>query len=240
MVVTVEEFRSRLNALKIEAGFAIAVSGGRDSMALARLAAEYAVKTGNSVLALTVDHGLREESGAEAKRVADWCAAIGLAHKTLIWTGEKPKTGIQEAAREARYGLLVRAAQEAGFDALLTAHSADDQAETIFMRLTRGAGPRGLSAMREVTYIAAGAGERIRLVRPLLRYSRARLTSTVKAYGQRYVDDPSNDDPVYERIRTRALLAALGQQNILTQKSLLRCADRMRKAEQRGGFIKCP
>jgi tRNA(Ile)-lysidine synthase len=231
--VTTEEFGARLKALNIRSGFAIAVSGGRDSMALVRLAADYRVGAAVPILALTVDHGLRKASAAEAAQVADWCEKAGLPHKTLVWTGDKPTSGIQEAARHARYRLLASAVQEAGLDTLLVAHSADDQTETVFMRLARGAGPRGLSAMQETAFIAAGAGAPVRLVRPLLGCSRAQLTATVRAFRQPYVDDPSNDDPGFERIRTRALLAALEEQKILTQKALLRSAGRMRKAERR-------
>jgi len=231
--VTGEAFVVRLKALNIEKRFAVAISGGRDSMALARLAADYNAQSGVPILALTVDHGLRPEAASEAAEVAGWCEKAGLRHKTLVWVGEKPTAGIQEAARKARYHLLAGAAAEAGFDALLTAHSADDQAETVFMRLSRGAGPDGLCAMQDTTFIAAGAGAPLRLIRPLLGFSRAQLTATVEAFNQPYIDDPSNDDHRYERIRTRALLAALEEQGLLTQKALLRSAARMQKTKQR-------
>ncbi len=230
--VTAEFFAARLAALGVDQDFTIAVSGGRDSMALARLATLYAKALGIGVTAFTVDHGLRPESADEAAQVSKWCKTIGLQHRILVWNGEKPKTGIQEAARNARYKLLARAANEHGFDTILTAHSADDQAETVFMRLARGAGPTGLAAMRPVGRVADGAGEPVRLVRPLLSVSRAQLTATVAGFDQAFVDDPSNDDPGYERIRTRALLAALQEQELLTQTELLRTADRMQVATQ--------
>lgn len=231
--LTAEWFGARLEALDLTTGFAIAVSGGRDSMALARLSAAYARKTGARVLALTVDHGLRPESVKEAAQAAAWCEAAGLEHRLLHWDGDKPASGVQDAARRARYGLLVRAAEEAEFDALLTAHSADDQAETLFMRLARGAGPQGLAAMAEESSIAAGAGAPIRLLRPLLTVSRAAMTATVESFDQPYADDPGNDDPVFERVRTRALLAALEQQGLLTRAALLKTASRMADATQR-------
>lgn len=199
-------------------------------MALARLSAAYAKSNNVSVLALTVDHGLRPESAREAAQVAAWCAAAGLRHRTLAWNSEKPTTGMQEAARNARYGLLARTAQAEGRYAVLTAHSADDQAETVFMRLARGSGPRGLAAMGEAAWIATGADDPIRLLRPLLSVSRANLTATVTAFNQPFVDDPSNDDPAHERIRTRALLAALEEQGLLTQRALSRTAARMQTA----------
>ncbi len=227
------EFAARLSVLQLDSGFAIAVSGGRDSMALARLSALYAEKTGVSVLALTVDHGLRPQSASEAALTAQWCKASGLAHRILAWTGEKPTTGIQEAARHARYHLLATACNEAGVGALLTAHSASDQAETFFMRLARGAGPAGLAAMAEETQAAADASASVRLIRPLLAYSRARLTATVKSFGQAFVDDPSNDDPGYERIRVRAKLAQMENDGVLSAEALLRTVARQRAAARR-------
>ena len=121
------------------ARFAVAISGGRDSMALACLSAEYARNNDAHVLALIVDHGLRENSKEEAAQTVKWCEALGLEAKLLRWEGEKPTSQIQEQARAARYRLLASACNEAGVDTLMTAHSADDQAETVFMRLARGA-----------------------------------------------------------------------------------------------------
>ena len=231
--VTLEEFSARLSALKAPRRFAIAISGGRDSMALAQLAAAFARDGGAKVFAFTVDHGLRSEAAEEAAKVADWCAALDLHHETLVWRGQKPTTGVQAAARSARYRLLATAAAKADCAAILTAHNAYDQAETAFMRLARGAGAQGLAAMAEDTKIAVGAAAPLRLLRPLLCYGRERLTATVNAAGQAFVDDPSNDDPHYERVRTRALLAALGEQNLLTVDALNRSAGRLGLAAAR-------
>lgn len=230
--ITEEYFGARLAALGVEKSFAVAVSGGRDSMALARLSAAYGKNKGIAVMALTVDHGLRPEAADEAAKVSAWCKAAGLEHRTLVWEGVKPATGVQNAARRARYRMLAQAANDAGVDAILTAHNADDQAETVFMRLARGAGPKGLSAMRESGWIADGAGSPVRLLRPLLSVPRAQLTATAAAFDQPYVDDPSNDDPSYERIKTRALMAALEEQGLLTQNALLRMAGRMQVASR--------
>ncbi len=231
--VTSEAFGARLRALKLPSRFALAVSGGRDSMALARLAAVYGQDTGAEIFAYSVDHGLRAEAAAETARAAVWCEAIGLTHRTLKWIGEKPASGVQAAARAARYRLLAEAAAKDRCGALLTAHSADDQAETVFMRLARGAGLYGLSAMRTETRIAAGSEAPVRLLRPLLGFTRAQLTATVENAGQAYIDDPSNEDPVYERVRMRALLAALEEQNLLTGAALNRTADRLGQAAAR-------
>jgi len=197
-------------------------------MALARLAAAHAKSADARVLALTVDHRLRAGSTAEAEKAARWCREIGLCHQTLIWDGDKPETGVQDAARQARYRLLAAACESAGIDGLLAAHTSDDQAETVFMRLGRGAGVRGLAAMADETLIASGPGAPVRLLRPMLSFSRSRVTATVENYGQPFVDDPSNDDPAYERIRTRALLAALEEQNLLTRDALVKTSYRAR------------
>lgn len=232
-IVDADAFAARLEALGAPQRFALAVSGGRDSMALAVLARDYAKATGADIAAFTVDHGLREGSDETAHQCAEWCEALGFQTSILNWRGDKPASGVQAAAREARYRLLAAACERHGHGALLTAHSADDQAETVFMRLRRGAGTAGLSAMADVSRIAAGAGAPLRLLRPLLSFTRARLTATVKAAGQGFIDDPANDDPTFERVRVRALLAALGEQDLLTVDALGRTAVRLEEADRR-------
>ncbi|MFQ5563704.1 MAG: tRNA lysidine(34) synthetase TilS [Parvularculaceae bacterium] len=230
--VAPDEFRAALDALKAPARVALAISGGPDSMALACLAAE--TKSLNAeIFAFTVDHGLRPDAADEAVRAGAWCAALGFTHQVLRWRGEKPASGVQEAARRARYRLLAEAANKAGAAAILTAHNLDDQAETVFMRLARGAGPQGLAAMAEDKLIAAGPGAPVRLLRPMLAIPRARLIATLAARRQDYVDDPSNEDPAFERVRVRALLAALEEQNLLSAQALARTADSMSAAARR-------
>jgi tRNA(Ile)-lysidine synthase len=205
---------------------AVAVSGGADSFALLH----WAVEAGHPVVALTVDHGLREGSAAEAQAVRTWCSERKIQHETLVWRGEKPGTGIQAAAREARYRLLCEACYRMGIANLLTAHTADDQAETVFMRLRRGAG-RGLAGMPSERKIAAGPGELITLHRPLLGFRRAELRAYAEGAGLPFTDDPSNDDERFERVRVRALLAALEQQDLLTVEALCRTSDRLAEDE---------
>lgn len=176
-------------------------------MALACLGAQIRKNRQGAPFALIVDHGLRPGAADEAAQARDWCEALGLPAQILHWRGEKPATGVQAAARAARYRLLAEAAVQHGAASLLTAHSADDQAETLLMRLQRGAGLSGLSAMAQSRPIAAGAGAPVTLLRPFLDVSRARLTATVRAFDQPFLDDPSNDDMNYERVRMRALLA---------------------------------
>ncbi len=177
---------------------AVAVSGGRDSVALAVLAHEWAGQRQGRVLALVVDHGLRPQSAGEARATCERLAALGIAAETLVWSGAKPATRIQQAAREARYRLLLVACRRHGILHLLTAHHADDQAETLAMRAARASGPDGLAGM------AALVEHRdARLLRPLLAVPRARLTATLQARGIGWIDDPSNEDRRFERVRVR-------------------------------------
>lgn len=183
----------------------IGVSGGADSMALALLASDWAAAAGGALTALTVDHGLRPESAAEARRVAGWLAARGIAHRVLRWTGDKPHSGVQAAARAARYDLLTRWCRRNGVLHLLLAHHRDDQAETFILRLARGSGPDGLACMSAI----AGTPWP-RMIRPLLDMEPARLRAVLAARGQDWIEDPSNRDPAYTRVRIRAALAASG------------------------------
>ena len=184
---------------------AVAVSGGIDSMALCLLAAAWAGRRGGDVVALTVDHGLRPDSAAEAAQVGRWLAARSLAHRILTWTAPKPAAGIQAAAREARYDLLAGYCRDAGILHLLIAHNLEDQAETLLLRLARGSGVDGLAAMAAVWEMPAA-----RLLRPLLPVPRRRLRATLAALGQPWIEDPSNRDPAFERVRVRRYLPALG------------------------------
>ena len=178
---------------------AVAVSGGADSLALAILAAAWAERRGGRVLALTVDHGLRPESAAEARQTAAWLAARGITSRVLAWEGPKPAAGIQAAARAARYALLEAASREAGLLHLLLAHHALDQAETTLIRAERGSGATGLAGM-------AAVRERpgLRLLRPLLGVMPDRLRATLRELGQPWLEDPSNRSPRFRRGRLRA------------------------------------
>ncbi|KAB7645525.1 tRNA lysidine(34) synthetase TilS [Polymorphobacter fuscus] len=179
---------------------ALAVSGGPDSLALLKLATD---AFPGRVSALTVDHRLRAASAAEAAGVAALCAALGIPHAVLDWEAPKPGAGVQGAARAARYALMGGWCTAAGIGLLLTAHHADDQAETLLMRLARGSGIAGLSGIRAARPLCPG----VTLVRPLLPLRRVDLAAIVSAAGWTAVDDPSNVDRRFERARVRALLA---------------------------------
>ena len=178
--------------------FAIAVSGGADSLALMALAAE---SFAGHAQVLSVDHGLRAESAAECAMVASLAAGLGLRHETL--TPSLPPGGdMQARARAARYVAMADWCLRNGTALLMTAHHADDQAETLLMRLARGSGLGGLSGVR-----ATGRIDGIMLLRPLLSWRRAELAAIVAARGWTPVDDPSNRDPRFDRTQARRLLA---------------------------------
>jgi tRNA(Ile)-lysidine synthase len=208
----------------------LAVSGGPDSTALLWLAARWrkSVKRGPTLIAVTIDHGLRPEAAGEAAAVHRLAAKLGIAHRTLRWIGNKPKTGLQKAAREARYRLLAQAAYEAGARYVFTAHTRDDQAETVLMRLLRGSGLEGLIGMTPHAAVPGHAD--LSLVRPLLHVSKPRLLATLKAAKIPYAEDPSNSDPRFARARLRGIMASLAREG-LTVDRLLRLSARARRAE---------
>jgi tRNA(Ile)-lysidine synthase len=221
----------------------LAVSGGPDSTALMVLASRWrtAMKRGPELIAVTVDHGLRAEAKREARDVARLARELGLAHRTLRWRGDKPKAGLPRAAREARYRLLAQAARKAGASHILTAHTRDDQAETVVMRLARGSGITGLAAMRRVAVIpgrerssrarnpeaaseqAAGfrvsasgrsRNDELLLVRPFLDIAKARLIATLTKSNIAFADDPTNRDAAFTRARLRGLMPQLAGEGL--------------------------
>ena len=198
----IERFAADLDALTSpEAAIGVAVSGGPDSLALLLLAA--AARPG-LIEAATVDHGLRAESAEEAAMVGSLCARLGVPHRTLFadWS-EPPAANIQSEARAMRYRLLNEWAIDRGLTAIATAHHADDQAETLLMRLARGAGVGGLGGTRARRALS----EQVMLVRPLLGWRKAELVALVADAGLTPVDDPTNRDPRHDRSRIRQWLA---------------------------------
>jgi tRNA(Ile)-lysidine synthase len=205
--LTVAELAAALEAI---GGFehrpqiAVAVSGGPDSLALVILADRWARQRGGETRALTVDHGLRTESAEEARTVTGWLAARGIAHETLVWPGAKPASGVQEAAREARYRLLEEWCRTRGVLHLLTAHHREDQGETYLIRRRAGSRSDGLAGMSAVRELAG-----CRLIRPLLSVPRARLLALLAREGQPFLRDPSNLNPAFERARLRAAVTSV-------------------------------
>ena len=183
---------------------AVAVSGGADSLALCLLADAWAKAEGGRITALVVDHRLRCGSTAEAVQVGNWLDRRGIAHQRLVWDGAKPVTGIQAAAREARYRLLADWCRAAGVGHLLVGHQAADQAETVLMRIWRASGIIGLAGIRPCVELAD-----VRLVRPLLGVPPERLRRYLEAEGQPWIEDASNRDPAFTRVRLRQASASL-------------------------------
>jgi tRNA(Ile)-lysidine synthase len=213
-------------------GLVLAVSGGPDSTALLVLAARWAkrLKRAPKLIAVTVDHGLRPEAAREATMVKELARRLGVPHRTLRWRGRKPRAGLQEAARYARYELLAEVATRARFAHILTAHTLDDQAETVLFRLARGSGLFGLTGMAHATPLPLNGVSEIFLVRPLLHLPKARLIATLQAARIAYADDPSNHDPRFTRARLRTLMPALAREG-LDARGLARLAARLRRAE---------
>ncbi len=206
---------------------ALAVSGGGDSVAMMALVHRWLENRAlPEITVLSVDHGLRAQAGAELRKVAAWAKAFGFSHKTLEWTGRKPKRGLQAAAREARYGLMLDWCGAHQVSHLGLAHTMDDQAETVMMRLMRGSGVDGLSAMAPVVMRAG-----VHLVRPLLDVRRQRLRDALAALGQPWVEDPSNRDSRFERVRVRKLLESLEQEGFTPEK-LAVSARRLTRARE--------
>jgi tRNA(Ile)-lysidine synthase len=259
--VSAAETNKLLKPLAQASALVLAVSGGADSTALLVLAARWraARKTGPTLVAVTIDHGLRTESAAEARAVKRLARRFGVRHRTLRWSGQKPKTGLQQAARIARYGLLAAFARTLRANHILTAHTLDDQAETVLIRMTRGSGISGLGGMRSMTPLALAGrmlsrsqrplhspggpmqpklqptrrektrGELL-LVRPFLGIAKARLIATVQAADIPHVEDASNRDPRFARSRLRALMPALAREGLDAGRLAL-FARRVQRAE---------
>jgi tRNA(Ile)-lysidine synthase len=206
----------------------LAVSGGPDSVALMWLAAHWrsALARGPRLVAVTVDHGLRAEAAREARDVKRLAKTLDVPHRIVRWTGAKPKAGLPAAARDARYRLLAQTARTNGATHVFTAHTRDDQAETLLMRMSRGSGVAGLAAM-------ARQSERdgVMLARPLLHISKSRLMATLKRAKLDFADDPTNRDISFTRPRFRALMPALATEGF-DARNLARLASRLARANE--------
>lgn len=231
VAIDCDEFAAAMAALARpeSSALAVAVSGGADSMALALLLDQWCRDRGVTLHAFTVDHRLRAEATGEAAQVATWLGARGLKHDTLVWDDGAARATLaasaQADARDARYRLLIEACRTRGISDLALAHHADDQVETFLMRLARGSGLDGLTAMAPVA-VRNGA----RLIRPLLGFAKVRLEATCRAAGQLWISDPSNADRSYARARfrqAREILAAEG----LSNERLLATITHLRRAQ---------
>jgi tRNA(Ile)-lysidine synthase len=237
--------------LAAEPALVLAISGGPDSTALLYLMARWrAWRQGvPHLLAVSIDHGLRPEGRHEAAAVKRLAEKLGVEHRSMRWSGPKPVAAIQESARVARYRLLRSAARRAKARCVVTAHTLDDQAETVLFRMARGSGLAGICGMARAVPIddlaygvgepsdpVDSAGERdgrpipVVVVRPLLDVPKARLIVTLQEAGIAYAQDPSNADPRFARSRLRRLMPALADEG-LTAHCLVRLARRVRRSE---------
>jgi tRNA(Ile)-lysidine synthase len=226
--ISAQDAKRLFAAWKAAPAIVLAVSGGPDSIALMWLAARWrrALARGPRLIAVTVDHGLRAQAASEARAVKRLAKSLDLPHRTARWSGAKPKTGVPAAARAARYRLLAEAARANGATHILTAHTRDDQAETLLMRMLRGSGIAGLAAM-------ARESERdgVRLARPFLNVSKSQLIATLRKAKVSFADDPTNRDTSFTRPRLRMLMPALAAEGGDTR-NLARLAARLARANQ--------
>ncbi|HEY4942758.1 MAG TPA: tRNA lysidine(34) synthetase TilS [Rhizomicrobium sp.] len=207
------EFAAAMEAL-IAAGApwpgAIAVSGGGDSIALMHLLARWAKDEGRAPpLVVTVDHGLRPKSKHDASKVLRWARAANLKAQALRWSGPRPKSDIEAAAREARYRLMGEWAAKRKIAALYVAHTRDDQAETFLLRLMRGSGLDGLAAMRALAPYPLPGLRGLSVVRPLLALERAAVRAHLSAKKLAWIEDPMNQEERFARVRLRKLIPIL-------------------------------
>jgi tRNA(Ile)-lysidine synthase len=223
--LTAHEASALFAPLAGERALVVAVSGGPDSVALLALMAEWAAAGRCQLHAVTVDHGLRPEAADEASLVAALCGELGVPHRIRHWRGERPQTGLQEKARAARYALLAEEARALGAGAIVTAHTLDDQAETLLMRMAAGSGLAGLAGMA-----LRGETHGVALLRPLLGIPKSRLLATCAARGLAFAQDPSNVDPRFARVRWRRLLPELAREGLGASRLGL-LAERLARAD---------
>lgn len=207
-----EELMSSMGPFENRPSIAVAVSGGPDSIALSLLLRDWARQRGGNVIGLTVDHGLRVGAGDESKQVAKWFRALKIEHKILYWRGSKPSAGVQDAARNARYELMCRWCCIRSILHLFAAHHYDDQIETTLLRLERGSAVHGLAPIASKQALNG-----VRLLRPFLGIPRSRLRATLEARNQEWIEDPSNQNTVFARVRLRNALSVLGDEGFLAE-----------------------
>ena len=217
-------FAAAMARIARKGALGLAVSGGSDSMALLHLACDWARAQDVPLAVATVDHGLRAGSADEAAQVGRVCAGLGLPHMILHWQGWQGQGNLQDAAREGRLGALAAWARAQGLGAVALGHTRDDQAETLLLRLARGSGVEGLAAMAEISHHHGALW-----LRPLLGQSRESLRAYLRARGVAWVDDPSNDNPAYDRVKARRALSALAELGLLPE-GLAQTAARLRLA----------
>jgi tRNA(Ile)-lysidine synthase len=219
-----ETFCSSIKRLHKHVDIAVAVSGGADSLALTFLVHKWSIENDVKIIALTVDHGLRQEAAAEAEKVKNWLAIHKIQHQTLKWEGHKKPSNIQAEARDARYNLMAQFCRQNGFKNLLVAHNKEDQAETVLLRLMRGSGVDGLCGMAEEIKF-----EGIRILRPLLNVPKKYLREFLTDMDQEWIEDPSNKNPIYARVNVRSFIQNSDNADLLVSR-LVDTAQNMQRS----------
>ena len=211
-------------AIPFKSKLAIGVSGGSDSMTLLCCFAKWAKQNDVDLIALTVNHNLRNEAKEETKKVAIWAKNLGIKHHILTWDGIKPTSNIQEQARKARFDLMLSFCQNNNIKYLALAHHLEDQAETFLIRLQRGSGVDGLGAITPLKTIT-----NINIIRPLLNISCCDFKSFLESHNLSWIDDPSNNNDDYQRVKFRKIMPLLTAQG-LTADVLAKTAKQMQRA----------
>lgn len=181
--------------------FAIAVSGGSDSLALCLLMNQWAENNNKKLVAITIDHELRSESYDEAIKVKKILESLGIKHKIISWSGNKPKSNLQEKARIARYTLLTDYCHQNDIECLVTGHQRNDQAENFIIRAEHGSGVYGLSGIPKVSEF-----NKKTIIRPLIDFHREELQNFLISKNISWIEDPSNKNERFARVRARNFL----------------------------------
>ena len=226
--ITDADFEKQLKLLGVNANFAVALSGGPDSLTLLYLAKNFAKKNNLKFIAVSIDHRLREDSSIEIKWIKKLMKKekVSFVSKKVIKKISSSNT--LSKARKHRYELLINVCKKNKFKYLLTAHHLDDEIETFLMRLIRGSGIKGLSSLKPVSKYKGGE---ISIVRPLLKYSKKCLIKYLAKIKQPYIYDNTNQDMKYDRSRIRAIVENLINEG-LDKKRIQEVIQNLKKADE--------
>ena len=232
-MITQELFNKNLDSIlkNYPRKIVVAVSGGSDSLAMTLLSHNWAKLNNIKMVALTVDHNLRKNSAREALKVHKWLEKYGIEHHILTYTGEIPTSNIEAVARNYRYKMLFDYCHKNDVKCLFVAHNADEQTETFFLNLSRGSGVYGLCGMPKIQV----RGD-LSIVRPMLCYSKAEIKAYLKTNRQKWVEDPSNKDNKYKRVRIRKLKKLIDTLE-LSNERIANTLENMRRAREAIDFF---
>ncbi len=232
-MITQENFNNNIDNLleKKPLRIAVAVSGGSDSMALTLLTNNWAKLNNIDLTALTVDHRLREEAKQEAKQVSIWLEKYGIKHKTLTYEGKLPTSNIEAIAREYRYNLLCEYVIKNKIDYLFIAHNQDEQTETFFLNLSRGSGIYGLCGIPKITI-----KNNVKIIRPMLIFTKYEIKEYLNSLNQKWIEDPSNLDIKYKRVKIRKLKSLLEELE-LSNERINKTRQNMERAKETIDFF---